>query len=161
MHYCCLKSWTFTDLKLCQFQKKKNPMLRSGLKIWKNCKTFLTWAIGGGWNQQVVLDRRRRLQEWGGFEEKGSISSEETKWTNTPTAGHGPEHFHATGWGCEQMQLWFIWGWWEMIPFLLHHADNGHSMFYQLQMPHRRILEDFGSYWFSRLLSGPRQIVDL
>lgn len=28
---------------------------------------------------------------------------------NTPTAGQGPGHFHAIGWGCEQMQLWFIW----------------------------------------------------
>lgn len=29
---------------------------------------------------------------------------------NAPRAGHVREHFHRTGWGCEQMQLCFVCG---------------------------------------------------
>lgn len=58
------------------------------------------------------------LQEWRGFVEKESKIFQVRGTENTPRAEHKPEYFHGTGWKCEQVQLWFIWGPLGKWPYL-------------------------------------------
>lgn len=51
------------------------------------------------------------LQEWGGFGgENSQVFQVKGVAGNTSGSGHAQEHSARTGWGCEQMQLWFIRG---------------------------------------------------